>query len=116
MTLVEQLQEFIKDSSTWNNNRKWIEDDHMKVYVRRGQRHLPARDFSPKPQRVTTLEDEQGQGLFKAFLAEAIKHNPWDALYVENVLSSRFESFFVRSGFLPVPDSLPPSFYIWNDV
>lgn len=134
MTLLEQLQQFIDSADEWHHNRQWLEDEHMKVYVRRGRRILPSFDASAtalavfhtrnleSTKRATTLElasidvleNEQGQGRFKAFLAEAERINPWDALYIENVLTQRFESFFVRSGFLPVSDTFPTCFYKWR--
>jgi hypothetical protein len=126
MTLIEQLLEFIQEAERgdcWSFNRKWIEDDHMKVYVRLGRRYLPNRDIRYAHQdQYRTLElasidvdeDRQNQGLFASFLAEVEKLNPCEALYVENVLTARFESFFIRNGFLPVPNSTPPSFYKWG--
>lgn len=129
MNVVEQLQKFIAESHEFRYNRKWLEDDEMKVYVRRGRRHLPSQDVmnmlssqlsASSTKEALTLELasidvlQQGEGRFTEFLAEAEKLNPWDAIFIENVLTTRFESYFIRNGFLPVPNTTPICFYRWK--
>jgi hypothetical protein len=91
MNTIDQLKEYLEDA---NKRRfilpKWISDDRIAAYVRKGHHILP-----DTKQLMTTLDianvivsgKYRRQGIFKNFLAEAHNLNPWYATFVENILN-----------------------------
>jgi hypothetical protein len=119
MTVLEKLKEFIdegKDSGYVPP--KWIDDDDMKVYVRKG-RHL----LKPGGKMQVCLdiasvevdEDKRGKGIFSNFLEKAHEMNPWDATYVECVHNQDLAVFLMKSGWMMVEGSFPQSFFLMKD-
>lgn len=124
MTVLEKLKEFIdegKDSGYVPP--KWIDDDDMKVYVRKGRHMLQAGGkirVTLDIANVTVDEDKRGQGIFSNFLEHAHEMNPWDATYVECVHNQDLAVFLLKSGWMMVEPSTmgANSFFLmknWDD-
>lgn len=115
-SVIAQLAAFITSvqKNSYPNN-KWLADDRMEVYVRYARRRLP---FNGDHMTFKCLDIgnatifNTGLGIFSTqFLPQAIKLNPWDAVYVENVLTDRFANYFRRLGWTEIP-CLSPSFFL----
>lgn len=114
--VIAQLAAFIDALSVRSYpNNLWLSDDRMEVYVRHSRRRVPHGGD------VVTLKCldignanvyDTGKGIFSTqFLPQAIKLNPWDAVYAENVLTDRFANFFRKQGWLEIP-GLTPCFFL----
>ena len=103
MTIIEQLVEFISDSDKKKfGNSKWISDDVMQVYVRKGYHLIFGKTHTCLDlANVTVIESKQGQGLWRNFLAEAHSLNPWEATYVECVHNQILAQSLLRNGWTP---------------
>lgn len=124
MTVLERLKEFVdegKDSGYVPP--KWIDDDDMKVYVRKGRHILQAGKVRVTLDiaNVTVEEDKRGKGIFSNFLEKAHEMNPWDATYVECVHNQDLAVFLLKSGWMMVDPTLTVganSFFLmknWDD-
>lgn len=109
--LDEFIQAAQKHPSPFGCNQ-WLHGIDMNVYVRKSHRYLIGE------QRVTTLDItnitvklEKGEKRFSYFLRKAELLNPWDATYIESVLTERFARFFERKGYTRVPDLFPACFF-----
>jgi len=119
MTVLEKLQEFItegKDSGYVQP--KWLDDESMKVYVRKG-RHLlkPGGKIQVclDIASVEVDEEKRGQGIFSDFLNKAHEMNPWDATFVECVHNQDLALFLMKSGWMMVEASIPQSFFMMKN-
>lgn len=103
MTILEQLADFINDSDNKKfGNTKWIADDKMQVYIRKGYHLILGRIHTCLDlANVLVLEEEQGKGLWRSFLAEAHRMNPWEATYVECVHNPILSQSLLRNGWTP---------------
>lgn len=118
MTVIEQLAEFIKDSKIKLMNNQWLQDDVMKVYVRKG-RHMvyPGKlSVTLDIASVEVDEDKQGQGYWTEFLDKAHEMNPWEVTYVENILNPILSTSLIRHGWMIVPGTTPESFFMPKDL
>ena len=124
MTVLERLKEFVdegKDSGYVPP--KWIDDDDMKVYVRKGRHILQGGKVRVTLDiaNVTVEEDKRGKGIFSNFLEKAHEMNPWDATYVECVHNQDLAVFLLKSGWMMVDPTLTVganSFFLmknWDD-
>lgn len=115
-TLIQQLEQFLQEAEERFVFTKWLADDKMKVYVRKGRHILsPAvgkAQITLDVASVDVLEEFQGQGLFSEFLEKAHEMNPWEATYVENVLNPRLGAFLVRSGWMVDTRTVPESYFM----
>jgi len=102
MTVLEQLKEFLVISGSRLTANRWLFDDKMRVYVRKGRRRLDGKELKTTLDIATVDVYEQSQGTFRNFLAEAHELNPWDATYAECVVNPRLAMFFVNKGWVPV--------------
>jgi hypothetical protein len=85
-------------------NRRWINSGPLTVYVRKGRHCLIPRrlylclDIAS----VAVQEADRGQGVFTRWLDGAADivggQTRIEALFVENVMSDRFLSFFEKNG------------------
>ena len=103
----------------------WLDfDPTLKVYVRRAHRLLGPRTLGS---RLTTVLDianveatPTGQGRFRKFLTHVETFEPWEGVFVENVMSERFKQFFRKRGYKevdydPILEPSTSSFYkLWN--
>lgn len=100
MSVIESLKEFLSESEKLIINRKWIDDDDMKVYVRKSRRLLTPDLISVclDIASVEVEEEKQGKGIFSSFLEKAHEMNPWDATYIECVVNQKLRAFLEREG------------------
>lgn len=110
MTILEELQKFIdKGKDIWYVSPIWLEDNDMKVYVRKGRHLLQSGDkirVTLDIANVVVEEDKRGQGIFSKFLEQAHEINPWNATYVECVHNPELAVFLLKSGWMMVEPSL----------
>jgi len=116
-TVIEQLADFIKSSEDSHTNNLWLQDDIMKVYVRKGRHMVYPGKLSTTLDiaAVEVDEDKQSQGHWTAFLDKAHEMNPWEATYVENTLNPILATSLIRHGWMPVPGAYPESFFMPKD-
>lgn len=87
----------------------WLKGSGIEVYVRKGYHLIDGK-------RCKTLDianitvTKKGQGLGSEFLEFCCKINPFDAVYIENILNNRFFVFLIKNDWQPV-HSIPPSVY-----
>lgn len=105
MTVLEQLDNFIKESEAKFLRNLWLEDDDMKVYVRKGRHILGTGQNAVITLDIATVEVNEGkqnQGIWTNFLYHAHEMNPWDATYIENILNPILSVSLVKNGWIPV--------------
>lgn len=100
----------------------WLQDDTMKVYVRKGfhilsqgQRVSVTLDIAA----VEVEEEKRGQGYWNEFLTKAHEMNPWDATFIECVHNPRLAASLIRHGWINVPSNMPgriESFFLPKDI
>jgi hypothetical protein len=98
ITIIDELKLFLEESRDRVNNRKWISEKDIKVYIRKTPRifvneRLVCLDIGSVEVRIPS------KGIFTNFLYETHKLNPWNVTYVENVSSERFANFFRTRGY-----------------
>lgn len=98
-TVLEQLNDFIEDSKFKRTNNKWLCDELMNVYVRKGV-HLISGAVSCTLDiaSVEVREENQQQGLWTKFIKAAHQVNPWEATYVESVLNPFLKRSLIKHG------------------
>jgi hypothetical protein len=108
--VIEQLEDFVK--TVGYIGTKWLEDDLMRVYVRKG-RHMCGKKMKLTLDIANVTVFEEGKGTFSRFIAKAHELNPWDATYVECVQNERLASWLFRNGWSVVEQGgIPESFYL----
>lgn len=125
MTVLEKLRKFIDEGKDAGYvPPMWLDDDDMKVYVRKGRHILQAGGkirVTLDIANVTVEEDKRGKGIFSKFLEQAHEMNSWDATYVECVHNQDLAVFLLKSGWMMVEPSLvvgANSFFLmknWDD-
>jgi hypothetical protein len=124
MTVLEKLRKFIDEGKDAGYvPPMWLDDDDMKVYVRKGRHILQGGKIRVTLDiaNVTVEEDKRGKGIFSKFLEQAHEMNPWDATYVECVHNQDLAVFLLKSGWMMVDPSLTVganSFFLmknWDD-
>jgi len=106
-SILVDLKGFCDESRTKKYcTTRWLTSPTFRVYVRHAWHviHGVTRECFD----IANVEAEpRGQGQFTEFLKEATKTNPWDGVYIENVLDQRFSQYFRSRGWLEVgaPDS-----------
>ncbi|MEI8270924.1 MAG: hypothetical protein WCG45_06180 [bacterium] len=110
MNIFEKLKNFIDESKEKRINNSWIDDENMKVYIRKGY-HLIEGKMTPTLDiaSISVEEEKQNKGFCSQFLEDAHEQNPWDATFVECVLNTNLASHLLRNGWLPC--QLGESFY-----
>jgi len=108
--VIEQLKDFIEMAKGRINANQWLEDDMMKVYVRKSSRLVSG-------QRMNTLDianidvTEPGHGTGGKFFEQAHEMNPWLATYFESVLNNRLGRYLLKHGYKIDPGVFPLSYY-----
>lgn len=116
MTIIEQLQQFIKDAETGDSRNLWIADDDMQVYIRKGHHLLPNGKIATTLDiaNVTVEPSKQRKGLWTAFLAKAQEINPWEGVYVECVHTPYLAMSLMKQGWIGVNNN--ESFFMPKDM
>lgn len=99
--LMHEIKLWLQHSGPFKN--RWFSDGKISVYLRRSE-----RKFNPEMQRVpvvdlanVTVEQElRSRGVFKSFI-EAFERSVDRPIFVENVLNSRFQRFWIARGYQP---------------
>lgn len=89
----------------------WIEDDNIKVYVRKSTRFIEG-EMKPFLDIASVLVDEQGKGTFTKFMTDAMCTDK--NLYVESIMNPIVLRICDKLGFTTVikPDEITPSAYL----
>lgn len=116
MKVIEQLANFITNSDSVRN--LWLEDEVMKVYVRKGyhivfpgSRASVTLDIAS----VSVNEENQQQGYWTNFLAKAHEMNPWEATFIECVLEPRLAASLLKHGWMNAPGVMGESYFMPKD-
>lgn len=116
-TIIEQLKEFIEIAESKYSHNSWIQDDKIKVYLRKG-RHVVHPHILATTLDIGAVEvDEkfQKQGIWTNFLNQAITLNPWEGVYIECVHNLDLAASLFKRGWFQVAQSItsaPESFYM----
>ena len=100
--VVLELEKELRKFLLGENNRSWLKvDDYMEVYVRKSQRltnsgrMISCLDLA----NISISEEHRRKGLCKAVLSLFERVNPYDAVFLENVLNPQlFEHVIKREG------------------
>lgn len=86
--IFEEIDKFIKSP----NRNQWIYTDEMSIYVRKSKRPLCGEliDFFDLATINVTCP---GKGMFTKFINEFMKKYPDLNIYIESVLTARFQNF-----------------------
>ena len=125
-TVIEQLSDFIhalenKTPENYAPANLWIQDDIMRVYIRKGRHIIYPGMISTTLDigAVEVVEEKQGEGHWTNFIAEAHKLNPWEATFIELVHNPDLFASLMRHGWLPVPTTITQaakSFFMPKDT
>ncbi len=101
-----QLYAFLKQAY----RNKWIHDDKMKVYIRKGY-HCINNKFS-KTLDIASIEVFiPGNGIGTSFINIAHTINSFEATYIESVLNEKFLKHLLKNNWILQENSIPPSVY-----
>lgn len=121
-TVIEQLRDFIdalenKTSESYAPSNLWLQDDVMRVYVRKGRRIIYPKKISTTLDigSVTVEEDEQGKGHWTTFIKAAHQLHPWEATFVESVLNLDLAASLIRHGWFSAPPPATDSYFFPKD-
>jgi hypothetical protein len=110
--IIDQLKDFLQDAGEHMVLNRWIVDETMMVYIRKGKRYLGGQlrttlDIAS----IEVMPKHQRKGKWGAFIKEAIRLNPWDGVYIENCLNPYLRRSLRRAGWVKHVDEVAPSFY-----
>lgn len=106
---IHQLHEFLGNTNGPSN--KWIGDDNINAYVRKGRlRHDGKTLTTLDIPNVEVPEELQKQGHFSRFLEAAHAAHPYDATVVENVHNPDLAAFLDKHGWQRTPGE-PVSYF-----
>ncbi len=117
-TVLDQLAAFIARAQAGKLRNLWLEDDLMKVYVRKANRRLAGTTLTTCLDLATFEVFEPGRKTFSEwFLPGAIELNPWHATFIESVQEPRLRKFLLKVGFrredgFPLDDDYCPNFFL----
>jgi predicted acetyltransferase len=98
--IFSALDAFLASSRNVASARLHIEDEFMRVYVRKSTRLLDgAKRTTLDIATVEVDEQHRGKGHFGRFLAYAEIVNPFEALYIESVLDPAQWAIYESRGF-----------------
>lgn len=118
MTVLEQLADFIKNTENGVRNL-WLEDDVMRVYVRKGMHILSQGQRASITLDIAAVEvdeEKRGRGHWSEFLTKAHEMNPWDATFVECVHNPELAASLMRQGWMNAPGVVMESFFLPKDM
>ncbi len=122
-TVEKQLFEFTSRgySHAMTPMNRWLEDPSIRVYVRRGYRLLGEQSLGSRLATVLDIANVEasarGQGRFTKFLDYVERNEPFEGVFIENVLDLRLANFFLRRGYTDIKLHylLPVSLYrLWR--
>jgi hypothetical protein len=126
MTVEEQLSEFMINNPAITvlgvGRNRWLEDETLKVYVRRSIRFL--NDCRYNMLDVANIAaSPPGQGRFTKFLDYAERMRPYQGIFIESVINRRLAEFLdnrryteqINNGQTLAEQTLVSNFYILWD-
>lgn len=113
MIAIHLLEKFIqKCKSDQFLNNEWLYGSDLSVYVRKSNRYIERkRCVALDVANINVPPKQRGKGIFTSFLLSAELINPFEITFIENVLESEFEPFFIRNNYVLVDGSNPHCFY-----
>lgn len=107
----DQLRYFLADvwmKSKLTPHSRWLEEDPtLHVYVRRAY-HLLGGKMRTVLDIASVTAEPTGTGRFTRFLEWIEDVQPFDGVYIESIVSERFENFFIDRGYIKVEyDNIP---------
>ncbi|MGB8346340.1 MAG: hypothetical protein WCD86_15760 [Ktedonobacteraceae bacterium] len=110
--IMQQFGAFLTQAETRWQYRVWLETAAMRVYVRKTRRLLAgivrnSLDIAA----IEIAEEQQGKGLFSAFMTNVHTLNPYEVTYLEHAHNPLIETWCVRHGWVADPGTSPVSFY-----
>lgn len=99
ISLCSQLGQFIKSPL----RNKWLETDQAKIFVRKSKRVVKTKLVDALD--IASIEFDESirsKGLFTRILTEFEHLNPFDYLYIENVLNPELGRFLQERGYAPI--------------
>lgn len=98
--IYRQLEDFVYIDGHRFPYNKWIADEVMKVYLRRGKHYINDHKYTTLDiASVEVVEWKRRQGYFSRFLQTAVEIKPWEGVYVENVITPFLALFLSKNGF-----------------
>lgn len=94
---IHQLDSFLRKPSGASN--RWIGDGNIKAYVRKGQ-NVQTHKGMEKALTIASVEvpeEKHDQGIWKKFLDDAHKNNPYDVTFIEQVHNDGLADFLERN-------------------
>ena len=107
---IKLIMDFIMCCETDQSHNQWLKGSDFEIYVRHSWRFI-------KGKRLESLEiasvnaKRPGHGDFTRFLNQVEEINPYECIYIENLLTTRFEDFFLKRGYTSVSHTDPPCVY-----
>lgn len=105
-------QEFLQSTL----QSQWISEDGLEIYVRKSKRYIGDRLVQCFDIANVTAKT-YGQGNFTAYLSKLVgllQGQPFEAIYIENVINDRFVQYLVDKEFKRASNDSPlfaPSLY-----
>ena len=110
--IMQQFGAFLTEADKRWQYRIWLETAAMRVYVRKTRRILAGTmRNSLDIAAIEIAEEQQGNGLFSAFMTNVHTLNPYEVTYLEHAHSPIIAEWCVRHGWVADPGTSPASFY-----
>lgn len=98
------------------DNRAWIREKHIDVYVRKSTRIINDEIFLALDLAAIQVDENmRGKGIFSKFLNrfENVAKSSNRIVYVESILEPKLEKFLLKRGYKKVPHSadIAPNMY-----
>lgn len=88
------------EASPFLNDNIWLRGKEGSIFVRRTKRIIEGgRRTTLDIANINIKPLEQGKGVFTKFLSEVEKNTLREAVFIENVLDTRFANFFIKNGY-----------------
>lgn len=89
------------------SRNEWLSTPEMEVFVRRSKRCHPISQRAIKCFDIANVTvNNREQGVFTSWLGELQKivlDAKFDAIFVESIMTERFEQYFIKRGWYRVP-------------
>lgn len=90
----------------------WLYGPNISVYVRVSRRYLDMMGYDDVLDISNVSAEVTGMGTFTALIDKIEAECGANAIYIENVMTHRFEGFFIKRGYSRVMSgNLLPSYY-----
>ena len=113
--MAKRIRTLLKRFLASNFRNQWMNGSGLAVYVRKSTRLIEGRMVSCLD-IANMVAQRPGRGTGGRFIEDAQRLNPYEAIFVENVLTDRFVHYFERNGWarMPAEPFVRPCFYRWR--